>query len=216
MRRCQPFLAAKYNLTIKAWLTFAVAQKPVRVLGDDAEVDMQKVEFELWGKTCPMAVENFARCCGGDMALPPIPASEGLADPTWRDTLRPQLTYKETLIHRVIPGFAVMGGDVTLGTREAGATLSVFGDEFDAPDELNKHPFNAKGLLGTAVTAPHKNHSQFFVLLDPRGAPHLDGTCICFGRVTSGLEFLEGVAAARITSSGVPVRAVRVVDGGYH
>jgi cyclophilin family peptidyl-prolyl cis-trans isomerase len=207
---------AKYNITLKAWMTFAASPKPVRALGDDDEVDLFRVDFELWGKTCPLAVENFARCCSGDMALPPVPATEGIQEPTWRDTLRPQLTYKETLLHRVVPGFAVQGGDVTLGTSEVGSTLSVFGADFDAPDEIGKHPFNAKGLLGTAVSAPHKNHSQFFVLLDERGAEHLDGTCVCFGRVTAGLEHLEAFSRAPVDPSGQPRVPIRVVDCGFH
>ena len=208
-------LAAKgYDSTIKAYMVFAISAQPLRALPDSAELDTYRVDFELWGKKCPMAVENFARCCTGEMVLPPIPATEGLEDPTWSDTLKPQLTYKETTLHRVIPGFAVMGGDMSIGHKEGEhGTVCAFGDDFDAPEELETHSFNKKGLLGTAVTAPHKNHSQFFVLMNENGT-HLDGTCICFGRVTKGLDFLEEVCNGKIDGRGRPAVPVRVVDCG--
>ena len=202
-----------YDQTIKAYMVFAESAVPLRALPDTAEIDTHRVEFELWGKKCPMAVENFARCCTGDMVLPPVPASEGLEDPTWRDTLKPQLTYKETVLHKVIPGFAVMGGDVNIGHKEEHGTVCAFGDDFDAPEELEMQSFDKKGLLGTAVTAPHKNHSQFFVLMSEKGK-HLDGTCICFGRVTKGLDFLESVSNGRVDALGRPRTAIRVVDCG--
>lgn len=217
----RPLLRGKapksYASTLSAWMEFVVSAKPV-VDGDDASANLprHRVEFELWGKTCPMAVENFARCCLGDMVLPNSPAHESLEnDPSWKDTLSPQLTYEGTILHRVVPGFLVQGGDVGLehpgGPHE---TVSVFGTEFDAPEELNQHKFNAKGLLGTAVTAPHKNTTQFFVLLAPT-ASHLDGTCVCFGRVTKGLEFLEGLGAPRMRLQGEsPVTQVRCISCG--
>ena len=214
MLRRQTWLAApkSYNVTLKAFMTFAVSAAPVRARPDE-DVETHRVEFELWGKKCPMAVENFARCCVGDMVLDGVPASEGIEEPMWRDTLKPQLTYRETTLHRVEPGFAIVGGDVSMGKPELG-TVSVFGPDFDAPEELAQQSFDAKGLLGTAVSAPHKNHSQFFVLLDPAGAPHLDNTCICFGRVTKGLDFLERVAAGRLNGELAPRVPVRVVDCG--
>uniref|UniRef100_A0A7S1QCX4 Peptidyl-prolyl cis-trans isomerase n=1 Tax=Neobodo designis TaxID=312471 RepID=A0A7S1QCX4_NEODS len=206
-------LAKGYDSTIKAYMVFALSREPLSALPDSAEIETHRVDFELWGKKCPMAVENFARCCTGEMVLPPIPATEGLEDPTWADTLKPQLTYKETMLHKVIPGFAVLGGDMSIGHKEQHGTVCAFGDDFDAPEELEMQSFNKKGLLGTAVSAPHKNHSQFFVLMDENGK-HLDGTCICFGRVTSGLDFLERVCRGPVDAHGRPAVPIRVVDCG--
>lgn len=100
-------------------------------------------------------------------------------------------------------------------SREVQPTVSAFGEEFDAGGELNQVKFDTSGLLGTAVTAPHKNHSQFFILLPERGAPHLDGTCVCFGRVTKGLDELKKwQRAVRLDFEGKPLKRVQVSKCG--
>lgn len=99
--------------------------------------------------------------------------------------------------------------------RESQPTLSAFGEEFDAGGELGLVKFDRGGLIGTAVAAPHKNHSQFFILLPENGAPHLDGTCVCFGRVTRGLEDLKKwQKVCRIDFEGKPVKRVQVAKCG--
>lgn len=95
--------------------------------------------------------------------------------------------------------------------REIQPTVSAFGEEFDAGGELGQVKFDRAGLIGTAVSAPHKNHSQFFILLPEKGAPHLDGTCVCFGRVSKGLDELrKWQRVARIDFEGRPVKRVQV------
>jgi cyclophilin family peptidyl-prolyl cis-trans isomerase len=99
--------------------------------------------------------------------------------------------------------------------RETQPTISAFGEEFDAGGELGLVKFDQSGLIGTAVTAPHKNHSQFFILLPEKGAPHLDGTCVCFGRVTKGLADLKKwQKICRIDFEGKPLKRVQVAKCG--
>ena len=98
---------------------------------------------------------------------------------------------------------------------DGATTVSAFGSDFDAGAELGRVKFDRTGLLGTAVSAPHKNHSQFFVLTAADGAPHLDGTCVCFGRVTKGLDELRRwQSAVRVDFEGRPLTRVQVAKCG--
>jgi cyclophilin family peptidyl-prolyl cis-trans isomerase len=209
LRRLAP-AAPSYSNTVKAWMEFSVA--------DAADPDAaafaapRRVEFELYGKKCPMAVENFARLCLGDMVLPVQSPSEAIAEPSFKDQYLPQLTYHGSPLHRAVPGYLVQGGDVS--GRNGHSGMTVFGAEFDAPDELGALPFT-KGMVGTAVSAPHKNTSQFFVLLAD-AAPHLDGTCVCFGKVTKGLDVFADVAALPRNHADRPRVTVSVSDSGLY
>lgn len=115
--------------------------------------------------------------------------------------LRPRLSYQYSTFHRLHKGFILQGGDVY--SSEGVHQMSLFGeDTYDAPEETKKSFFSQpsfhhrglsgesgryspKGLLGTAVSAPHLNGSQFFIVTTNKkeDVAHLDQTCICFGKV---------------------------------
>ena len=204
---------ASYAKTVHAWMEFAPATGVTAPTTANRPPLTGRVEFELYGKTCPMAVENFARLCGGDMVLPEVPPQDGLDDVTFKDQLLPQLTYRGSRVHRAWKDFCVQGGDVA-GTDGTGDSIPVFGDDFDAPEELSAFPFDGPGMLGTAVSAPHLNNSQWFVTLGRKGARHLDGTCICFGRVTKGLDLFQALAAGPVDHAGRPQYPIAVADCG--
>jgi cyclophilin family peptidyl-prolyl cis-trans isomerase len=173
--------------------------------------ESRRVEFELFGKKCPMAVENFAKLCSGENVIPPSEAMHSIGDSGFADQYLPQLHYKGTDFHRVVPNFIVQGGDLT--GSDGLSQLSVFGPTFDAPEETMRSKFDRRGLLGTAVSAPHLNGSQFFVLLAER-APHLDATCICFGRVVKGIDIFDEVQKLPLGFDGRPRTRVSVVGCG--
>lgn len=171
----------------------------------------RRVTFELFTKRCPVAAENFLKLCTGENVLPEMSSVEGLGQPSFSDQLLPQLTYRGTSFHRVRSGYVVQGGDIVSGsgTRQ----LSIYGETFDAPEEVRASKFDKKGLLGTAVSAPHLNGSQFFILT-ANSAPHLNGTCICFGRVVEGWDVVEEIEAVPLTAAGAPAERIIVVDCG--
>jgi cyclophilin family peptidyl-prolyl cis-trans isomerase len=171
----------------------------------------RRVTFELFSKRCPVAAENFLKLCTGENVLPQISSVEGLGEPSFIDQFLPQLTYRNTSIHRVSKGYLVQGGDVVSG--KGTHQLSIYGETFDAPEEVKASRFDKKGLLGTAVSAPHLNGSQFFILTAD-SAPHLNGTCICFGRVVDGWDVVEAMEAVPLTPSGAPAESIMVVDCG--
>uniref|UniRef100_A0A0A9WL77 Peptidyl-prolyl cis-trans isomerase n=1 Tax=Lygus hesperus TaxID=30085 RepID=A0A0A9WL77_LYGHE len=122
----------------------------------------QRVTFSLFTKKCPVACENFVKLCMGTNAIPEMSSKDFIHEPVFKDQFLPQLTYLSSTFHRVCPGLCVQGGDVC--NNHGTGQVCVFGDSFDAPQETGQSVFDTRGLLGTAVSAPHLNHSQFFIL----------------------------------------------------
>lgn len=92
--------------------------------------------------------------------------------------------YNGLLFHRVIEGFMAQGGDPK-GTGEGGSSLP------DLKAEFNDLPH----LRGTASMARAEGvdsaNSQFFIVLQP--VMRLDGRYTVFGRVQSGMNFVEAI-----------------------
>ena len=97
--------------------------------------------------------------------------------------------YNGLIFHRVIPGFMIQGGCPN-GTGTGGPGYSIKG-EFSANGFKNdlKHD---KGVLSMARTAaPDSAGSQFFIMTSK--SPHLDDNYAAFGKVTEGLDVVDGI-----------------------
>ena len=193
--------AKSYTTTVRTFMDISIGGASPR-----------RIEFELFGKKCPTAVENFAKLCTGENVLPPAAAKDNIAQQGFADQFLPQLTYTNSSMHRIVKGFLVQGGDVV--TDKGEEQLSIFGETFDAMEETKASVFDKAGLLGTAVSAPHLNGSQFFILTAKNGAPHLNGTCICFGRVSKGMDVVLDVEQLPTNFDGRPLETVKVVRCG--
>ena len=95
--------------------------------------------------------------------------------------------YDGVAFHRAVPGFVVQGGDPT-GTGGGGPGYQ-FVDELP-PDGATYDI----GTVAMANSGPHTNGSQFFVVVGERGRS-LAVEHTVFGRVTSGIEVLQQIAA---------------------
>jgi len=92
--------------------------------------------------------------------------------------------YNGLLFHRVISGFMAQTGDPT-GTGMSGSSKP------DLQAEFNSIPFEG-GVVGMARSmSPDSANSQFFIMFAP--APHLNGQYTAFGRVISGMEFVDKI-----------------------
>ncbi|MFN3287585.1 MAG: peptidylprolyl isomerase [Sphingomonadaceae bacterium] len=100
-------------------------------------------------------------------------------------TLVRQGFYDGTVFHRVIDGFMAQGGDPT-GTGTGGSKLP------DLKAEFNDLP-HLRGVASMARTNnPDSANSQFFIMLAPNF--QLDGKYTVWGRVTSGMEYVDLIA----------------------
>ncbi|KAK9822024.1 hypothetical protein WJX74_001529 [Apatococcus lobatus] len=152
-----------------------------------------RITVALYGEKVPATVENFKQLCVGTQ------------DP---DNESKTLSYVNSPVHRIIPGFMMQAGDITRGDGTGGK--SIYGRHFPDEDLTIKH--DAPYLLSMANAGPDTNGSQFFITFDE--APWLNGKHTVFGRVEDGLELVakiedlgsedgEPQAAIMITSSGM-------------
>jgi peptidylprolyl isomerase len=100
--------------------------------------------------------------------------------------------YDGLAFHRVIPGFMAQTGDPQgNGTGGSGQKL---------PAEFSKEPFE-RGTLGMArSSAPDSADSQFFIVF--LRTPHLDGLYTVWGKVTSGMEFVDRIKKGSAQEGG--------------
>eukprot|EP00549_Striatella_unipunctata_P025898 CAMPEP_0118704188 /NCGR_PEP_ID=MMETSP0800-20121206/19070_1 /TAXON_ID=210618 ORGANISM="Striatella unipunctata, Strain CCMP2910" /NCGR_SAMPLE_ID=MMETSP0800 /ASSEMBLY_ACC=CAM_ASM_000638 /LENGTH=281 /DNA_ID=CAMNT_0006605997 /DNA_START=144 /DNA_END=989 /DNA_ORIENTATION=+ len=120
------------------------------------------------------------------------------------------LTYRDSTVHRVIPGFVMQGGDFVFGNGTGGE--SIFnGKKFkDERAGLNmKH--DRKGILSMGNSGKNSNSSQFFITF--QAAPQCDGKHVVFGEMISGFEVLD-TAEGYGTKEGDPTVPIRITDCG--
>ena len=99
-------------------------------------------------------------------------------------TLTRQGFYNGIVFHRVIDGFMAQTGDPT-GTGQGGSELP------DLKAEFNRIP-HLRGTVSMARTnEPDTANSQFFICFQPRF--NLDNKYTVFGRVTSGMQFVDAI-----------------------
>ncbi len=104
--------------------------------------------------------------------------------------------YNGVTFHRLVPGFVIQGGD-PLGTGLGGPGYSI-------QDEPVVGTYG-RGIVAMARTgAPNSAGSQFFIVLDDAARPALDKyrTYVIFGKVTSGMDVVDAIAA--MPNSGTP------------
>ncbi len=97
--------------------------------------------------------------------------------------------YDNTIFHRVIKGFMVQGGDPK-------------GDGTGGPGyRFNDEPVTGdytRGTVAMANAGPNTNGSQFFIM---HGDYALQKNYVIFGHVTTGLEVVDKIATAEVTTS---------------
>ncbi|GGE01232.1 peptidylprolyl isomerase/peptidyl-prolyl cis-trans isomerase B (cyclophilin B) [Gemmobacter megaterium] len=121
--------------------------------------------------------------------------------------------YDGVVFHRVIDGFMAQTGDVENGNadqpsfniRRAGTGGS---DLPDLPAEFSKLPHD-RGTLGAARSSnPNSANSQFFINF--KDNHFLNGQYTVYGRVLSGMEFVDKIVRGEPPASPDKMIKVRV------
>ena len=131
--------------------------------------------IELYDEAAPRTVENFEDLAG-------------------------QGFYDGTIFHRIVPGFAIQGGDPNTisGSRDAWGSGGP-GYSIEPEFGTQKHKKYVVSMArGDAIDSAG---SQFFVVLD--NAPWLDGQYTIFGAVTEGKDVIDKIAAIELDESYV-------------
>lgn len=153
-----------------------------------------KMKFELFTKDAPLTVANFKALIEGNMIY-------------LKNENQIKLSYKNSTIHRIIPGFVVQGGDFTHGNGYGGH--SIYGDNF--MDEKFIHKHQTRGMLSMANRGQNTNSSQFFITLGNHG--HLDGRHVVFGKLYDGWDVLNKIESCG-SQGGKVSDIVRIEDCG--
>ena len=142
------------------------------------------IEGELYPEKAPQSVANFVELC-----------EKGY--------------YNGLIFHRVIPGFMIQGG-CPEGTGMGGPGYCIKGEfMFNGfPKNDIKHK---RGVLSMArSSSPNSAGSQFFIM--HQDAKHLDGQYAAFGKVTSGLEVVDAIAATKTGMQDRPVEEQKIAS----
>lgn len=109
--------------------------------------------------------------------------------------------YDGLTFHRVIDGFMAQTGDPKgNGTGGSGVNL---------PAEFSKEPFE-RGTVGMArAMDPNSGDSQFFICFGP--APFLNGKYTVWGKVTSGMEFVDKIKKGNQAANGAVTDPDKIV-----
>ena len=111
-------------------------------IGDE---DAGKITMRLRFDKVPITCENFRCLCTGE---------KGVDEASGKN-----ITFKDTIFHRVIPGFMCQGGDFTNANGTGG--VSIYGEKF--ADENFELSHTGPGILSMANAGPNTNGSQFFL-----------------------------------------------------
>jgi len=109
--------------------------------------------------------------------------------------------YNGVIFHRVINGFMIQGGDPT-GTGRGGPGYMI-------RDEFTGNNRNDRGTLSMANAGPNTGGSQFFINLVNNN--FLDAKHPVFGRVTGGMDIVDGIARIKTDSNDRPVSEVKIL-----
>ena len=108
--------------------------------------------------------------------------------------------YKNTIFHRVIKGFMIQGGGLTLKMEEKPTSAPV-------KNEADNGLKNDRGTIAMARTMdPHSATAQFFINLVDNGflnysAPTMQGWGYCvFGKVVDGMDVVDKIGKTKTGS----------------
>ncbi len=124
------------------------------------------------------------------------------------DSLVSKQFYDTTAFHRVIPGFMIQGGD----PNSRHGAVSTWGQGQASQPNVNAEFTTAKHVRGILSAARSTNinsaNSQFFIC--HAAAASLNGQYSVYGRVTSGIQYVDTIANAPRNAADRPLQKIEM------
>ena len=123
--------------------------------------------------------------------------------------------YNGVVFHRVIDGFMAQTGDVQFGnsdSKEFNLSRAGMGGS-DLPDlkaEFNNLPHERGTFSKARSQTPDSANSQFFICFQP--APFLDRQYTVFGKVISGMEFVDKIKRGDSNNNGAVTDPDKIIS----
>lgn len=123
--------------------------------------------------------------------------------------------YDGVTFHRVIDRFMIQTGDPKTRKKPLTEKQRALIPEM-IPAEINPEHSHVYGAIGAARRGnnvnPYKNSSptQFYIVENHNGAPHLDGEYTVFGQVMSGLPVIDSIASLETGKNDKPIKNIRI------
>lgn len=126
--------------------------------------------------------------------------------------------YDGLLFHRVIDNFMIQGGDPDSKNAATGVMLGKGGPDYTIPAEISPDLKHKKGALAAARMGDNVNPqrassgSQFYIVQNDKGTPHLDGAYTVFGETIEGLDVVDKIAKVATDRFNRPIEDVRIIS----
>lgn len=137
-----------------------------------------EITLEFFPDAAPKTVENFKKL-----------ATSGF--------------YDNLVFHRIVPGFVIQGGDPNTKSSSNRSRWGTGGPGWNVKAEFNKNKHSRGALSMARAQDKDSAGSQFFIVL--KDANFLDGQYTVFGKVTSGMDVVDKIAALQRDSADAPV-----------
>ncbi|ODV81517.1 uncharacterized protein CANTADRAFT_24433 [Suhomyces tanzawaensis NRRL Y-17324] len=162
-------------------VTFTVAQRT-----ENGDQELGDLTMGMFGTVVPKTVENFVQ----------------LANMTFG------YGYKNSILHRIISGFMIQGGDFERGVGTGGHSIYPSGKFIDENFELSH---NKMGRISMANSGPNTNGAQFFIT-NIEDNTRLDGVHVVFGQLIGGFDALHKISSVKTGAMDRPVEEVYIKD----
>ena len=123
--------------------------------------------------------------------------------------------YDGLLFHRVIKDFMIQGGDPNSRDAPRGQQLGMGDPGYTIPAEILPQLKHKKGALAAARTnnpERRSSGSQFYIVHNDNGTPHLDGAYTVYGEVIDGMNVIDKIANVKTLPGDRPEEDVKIIS----
>ena len=161
------------------------------------ESDPQRVEISLFGEVTPITADNFKSLCKNNL-------------------------YQNSEIFRIIQNFSVQGGNTPVTADIKRSTIANIGKAYSGvpfkPENYRVlHSYRDAGVVSMMKDVKGGTQdSRFFITLKPF-ASWADDRYVAFGRVTKGMNFINGLQVLPVVPpSNYPEAVVKIINSGVY